>query len=464
MARRARQVCSRVPAAAVAGAVLALAGAAVYVPLRRLPFLADDYPNLLWPWNFIAPASPLFRPLHGALLWAGRAAFGLDAAAWHLGSLALHTGVLALAFALALRWAGWAGRPPLATAALTTALFAADPRAAQAVLWPSACGDLAYAAGFLGACLAWPRRPWLAAGLFLLALLAKEQAIVLPAALAVGEALRLRGGGRPPAWRALAPSLGVAAAFGGFEAVRPAVLRALGDRQPFLPPVTGGYGLVPPGMLLRHVVQYPGLTLFPWVTQAWALGPWWHDLVLAVPAAALAWRWLRLGGLRRAGVLWVLATVLPPVAFAPFDVSDLYLYLPFFGAALAAAEEAVAAVRRGPAAAALLAVAAFAALEVTALGRIRQAWARDGEAFARARAAILARARAEPETGLVLRGLPGADGEVYLWMDTMPYLLQLLAPGFRGGVWLDAPPPPGAGPVVTLTFGPDGRLLAVGRG
>lgn len=453
-----------------APAALLVLSAALYVPLLALPFVADDYPNLLHPWNFVAAASPEFRPLQSVLLVAQRAAFGLVAWRWHLLSLALHLGCVGAAYALALRLAAGRGAPWRATAlaAVAAAVFLLDPRGIQAVVWPSAVGDLGYSLAFLAALLVWCGpgsaaggrggvRPYLCSALYLVALGFKEAAILLPLVLlAAGFTLHPRGLGWRERLGPLLPCLLVGAAFGAFEAVRPGLLRLLGDRAVFVYAVTGGYHLVRGRLLARNALAYPELTLFPWLPQAWALQPQ-HLRLLAGPAGALLLYWWMRGGLRRLGVVWIAATVAPALLFAPYDVSDLYLYLPVLGLGLALAEEVWP---PGPGASPrLLGAAALAALlflEGVGFARLSTAWRRDGAAFSRARATLVAVARAHPTATLLVRGLPAFDGEVYLWMDAFPFVLRLLAPDFQGRVTTR---PAAAGPgALVLSFGPGGRL------
>lgn len=427
---------------------LALLAAAVYVPLLHVPFVADDYANLLYPGNFVAPASPLFRPVETLLLIGLRRAFGLNPLPWHLFGVALHVTAVLLAFT-ALR--SLAGDAPAAAGA---ALFAVAPRAVQAVVWPSALSNLAYSVCVLAGLAHWLAEGrtgrawhlWAAALWYLLGLGSKEAAAVLPVLCVTADLCC----GAPVRARRLVPFALVAALYAAFQLDRPMLLAQLPWHPPFLYAITGGYGFVGWVGLARHLLVYPTLVVLPWVHQTWGYH-WRHDALAALPVYALLVRWLVCGGTRRFGALWLMVTAAPAMLFAPFDVSDLYLYLPALGACLAWAAEVWALIGRGRATAALALAAAVTAAQLLPLIRNETAWRVDTAAFSRARAAILSAAAAHPDATLVLRGLPAFDGEVYLFMDAFPYLTQLLAPGFRGRVLLGRQAPNGA---LVLSFPP----------
>ena len=276
-------------------------------------------------------------------------------------------------------------------------------RISSSSVWPSAIGNLAYALGTLGGVLAWPRRPWLAAGFYLMAPCAKEAAIVLPALLCLlppareGSAGRPAGPGHPVLARLaalrlpLTPLLLVGACFGAFEAVRPHLLLALGDRAPFISAVSGGYHPLGGPLLLRNLVCYRALVFLPWLHQERFLGTWRQWLFVPADAGFIAC-WLLAGGLRRLGMLWILIASAPAALFAPFDISDLYLYLPAVGLALGAGEMASGLLRlpaRRALGSALLVVGLLVA-ECGTLAGTEAAWLRDGALFARERQARVA--------------------------------------------------------------------------
>lgn len=445
--------------------------AVVYLPLLHVPFVADDYANLLYPGNFVAPASPLFRPVETVLFLLLRGAFGGNPLPWHMASVAGQVAAVLLAFTALralhalLQSSETTGTDPGARAAgpaaATTVLWALTPRAVQAVVWPSALSDLAYSICVLAGLAHWlaARRSgrtwhlWAVGFWYAVGLGSKEAAVILPVVCGAADfCLARRTRLRP-----LLPQALVAALYALFQLDRPALLARLPWHPPFLYDVTGGYGFVGWAALARHLLVYPTLTLLPWVHQDWGYH-WRHDVLLAIPVYALLGRWLTCGGARRFGALWLMITAAPAMLFAPFDVSDLYLYLPALGVALALATEAMEFYRRGRTMLALTVAAAVVTAQVLPLVHTEVAWRVDTAAFSRERSAILSAARAHPDATLVLRGLPAFSGEVYLFMDAFPYLMQWLAPGFTGRVLLN---PRTCHTGLVLTFASDGSLAPV---
>jgi len=133
-------------------------------------------------------ADGFYRPLTFISLWLDHRVFGDWPAGYHFQNLILHTlnSLLVARVALAL---GYSGR----IAALATLVFAADPASAEPVLWPGARFDLlaaffgliAVALGLRYVRTGSSRTLFLGAAAFVLALLSKESAFLVPLVLIV---------------------------------------------------------------------------------------------------------------------------------------------------------------------------------------------------------------------------------------------------------------------------------------
>lgn len=202
-----------------AALLAAAAAAAVYGGSLRGGFVYDDFPVIVenpllrsgTPAQFLATdywrraadaGGGLYRPLTMATYAANARLTGLSAPAFRAVNALLHAAVSALAVLLAA--ALGLGAPAAALAGLA---FAVLPVHAEAVAWAVGRAEV-LAAGFSLAawlCLSGPLGPArLAAGaaLFLAALLSKESAAALPAAVAAADLARREGGWRAAAERA----------------------------------------------------------------------------------------------------------------------------------------------------------------------------------------------------------------------------------------------------------------------
>lgn len=417
---------------------LVLAAVLVYLPLQGLPFLADDYLSLERPSVWWSLRSTLFRPLDGLLLAAQRAAFGLHPLPYHLLALGLHAAVVLCAWMLLARLAG------RRTALLATMLFLLYPRSIEAVAWVSAAdNELPYSLGVLLALLLWtsPRpflRRWrgpLVALLYLLALSAKQSAVVLPAAIVLLEAMAWNqgeGGWRGVAARARARLRDLWPVGAVFVAY--ALLEGLQLNLAYHTPGHAQYGLVHPKELLHYIVEYPILGLLPFISAHW-LQPARHAVLLAAPVALLFLRWLRAGGLRRTGALWFAVFSLPTLLFAPFGPSDEYFYLPALGICLAVAEEL--ALLRVPARRRLAMITVFAVMACTFGWQVAW-WREQGSALRTVRGATLAAARSQPGGTVLLVGVGEDPRLTFPLMNALPAMVQVLAPQFRGQVRITA--------------------------
>ena len=200
-----------------AAALLALAVAATYLPLRHNEFVNFDDDRLVLGNRALYDLSPgglgeilsrqLFTPHYKPLVnlsWAAELRlFGRDPGAFHRHNLLLHLLNTLLVLALATRLAP-PGRPSwrrLGAALAVAAIWALHPLKVESVAWASERKDVLFAAFYLGSLLAYlrwvegRRRGSLAASalLALAAMLSKATAITLPAALLLVDlALRRR--------------------------------------------------------------------------------------------------------------------------------------------------------------------------------------------------------------------------------------------------------------------------------
>jgi len=310
----------------------ALAGLIVFHRALNYFFSQDDFlglaragglaPRLIGPWRFLS---------HQAIFDVMRPIAALDAAPYHLVSLAAHATSAALLATLLARRVS----PPAAL--LGAVFFAAHPALFGAVYWFSAIGD-SMALLFALAALLMARRTdhlrWVALPFFALSLLAKESTLLLPALVALDGRLDRATTGAPP--RATtgvilglaAIALAYVAAFaagdafgvrGGLTAAAPYAfgvgahiganaLTYLGWTAAFLHPVVRGFNdAVDP------------------IVHPWAIG------AFVVWLAGLASRRLRRSGWVIGGALWLLFLV--PVLGLMNHTYHYYLYAPLTGAA-----------------------------------------------------------------------------------------------------------------------------------
>jgi hypothetical protein len=313
-----------VPGAAVVAALLAAFLVTQYGYAWRVPFINDDFVLLdatrgaafgsLWVpnsviWLFYRPWS---RELH---YWTLQGLFGPRPAPFHLASFALWLALMGLYWALARRLAGARG------AAVSTAGVAALAAWGLPLVWVAGVQELWMMTLAVGALHAFERgRTGAATALFLLALLSKETAALLPG---VAFVLAWRVRGEPAsraAWRT-APLLAVAAAWG---ALHPLLGGRLWHRAgPVHPPVVPESAA---GVAVRTLLATVNLDRVPRPETGWG-GPLLLGAVGVVCLVGLAaWpllsagaarpRWEGRGvrpgrGLAALGVAWAAAGWLP---------------------------------------------------------------------------------------------------------------------------------------------------------
>ncbi len=404
----------------LAGGITAVA----YLATLRFGFVYDDVPQILknpaiqsWRylpryftshvWAAIYPNSPgnYYRPLFLLWLRLNYVIFATDPFGWHLASVLCHVLATYLVFCLALQLTR-----ARAIAFSAAVLFGVHPAHIENVAWISGVTDPLMACGVLGSCLAFLRwREWrkrsllaLSIGLFAVAMLSKETAVVLPC-LIVALATRLEDtnageNGRPhllAAVREAVPYLLLALVY---VAVRCHALK--GFSHATIPISWPEVFFTLPSVLwfyARHLLFPVRLSEFyalDYVRHFTAHRVLLPLLLLMVLGLAL-YRWIRLLSAQKQVVMFALVLMVMPLlpvldlrSLTPGDiVHDRYLYLPSAGFALLAAISIAALAERVPdrlrtiAPTALTAVAAllFGALTVTQ----QMQWANDIALYAR---------------------------------------------------------------------------------
>jgi protein O-mannosyl-transferase len=336
-------------------AILLACTAAVYFPVRHFQFVNWDDRDMVVENPLLNPANSahlreiwtgphlgLYMPLSYSawwgLAWASNGSG--DAARFHLLNLFLHAAAVSLVFSILLRCV----KNPLAAFA-GAAVFALHPLQVESVAWIAQMNNLLAGALSLAAIrfyLAFAdtsgKQRWIWYGLasiiFLLALLAKPTAVVVPLIVVILDAGIV---GRPInrvirsslLWFGLAVVMSIIArrvqtVAGNDIWHRPLVaLDALGFyfRQIFWP--------------VRLSIDYARTPLRVWMDHLWLADAW-------IPLVGFLVLWLRRRNWRQPIVAAVIsfAAVLPILGLIPFDqqrystVADRYFYLAMLGPAL----------------------------------------------------------------------------------------------------------------------------------
>lgn len=296
-------------------------------------------------WAEVGEASHYYRPLITLTFFLDMQVWGPRPFGFHLTNVLAHVAVTLAVLAVARRAVG----DGLA-AAICALAFALHPVHAESVSFISGRTDVIATLFFLLALLAYDRSRdhgrWLpvacSLGAYLLALLAKEVAITLPAILLLWDRL-VRGDlrDRGALWRAAPRYAAYGAVTGLYVALRVFALGGLVDSS------TGAWGPLLTRTLtaIKIAGWYAWITIVPYPASAFhAISPdpappgftWWLAAAgLAVVSGAAAW------AVRRApaagfGALWFWITLAPSVAvnLLPLPSSimaERFLYLPTVG-------------------------------------------------------------------------------------------------------------------------------------
>ncbi|WP_375761262.1 tetratricopeptide repeat protein [Corallococcus exercitus] len=295
------------------------------------------------------PRHHYYRPLMHVFLFVLRQGFGLQAWAHHLALMLMHASVSALTLWF-LRASLFAKRPAREDAAAWAALagalfFALHPVHTEAVAWVAGAMDVGMALAVLVAVRLWwpvpatPARALAAGGVWLLGLLLKETAVVLPVLLWVMERVwtsaEARGGLLAQVRRFALLGLG----FVAYAGLR---LSALGGA---LPSGHGGRSLLvrvigtlafPADLGGKLVWPVPLSVASPGGLVESAADPRvWVGAVIILAVLALGlWAWRRQQEVMLAGWLWLVVPFLPAMALQARGVdayAERYLYLPSIG-------------------------------------------------------------------------------------------------------------------------------------
>lgn len=349
-----------------------LVTAITYMGTIRFDFVYDDFPQIVYnpflrAWHFVpqffvssvwkqmSPSIPgnYYRPLFLVFMRANYAMFADRPLGWHLVALGLHLGVTWLAYLLVRKLTG-----DFTTAWLAALIFGVHPIHHEVVAWVSATTESLFALMFLLAFLAYLRSRegskilWMtiSCGLYVLALLSKETAIVLPALvfahawIAYGSAENESRPGYAGRFRsAIAPAVLYLPIALVYLLVRNRILYGLGHA--FVPVSIGVWLLTLPSILLFYIKNWflpfrlsESYDLFyqPSLNIAHVLLPL---AILIVVGLAIWFSRNRLGAKSvDYAVAWILIPLLPALdtfVFRPDElVHDRYFYIPSIGAAL----------------------------------------------------------------------------------------------------------------------------------
>lgn len=298
----------------------------------RVPFHLDDWslaasPVLMDPAGWRDVLSPLqTRPLTELTFWA-QLQFTGEPWSFHLVNLLLHLGSVWLAVTVLEGWL------PVWPARIAAAVFAFHPLQTQAVVYVFARATLLAALLALLAAREWQRgRFWRSFGLFVAAMLAKEEVAALPLVLGWAELLKERRSGARAPWLAMIVTT-VAIGLRTIVAVSAIPGSGAGGGSGFSPFEYFSFQGVAILRYLWLVLVPVGMTPDPAVRT----GPWPASLAWGVIAAVMV-----LAGAtardRKAG-FWLLAgllLLLPSSSVFPAEelAADRRMYLPllFLGA------------------------------------------------------------------------------------------------------------------------------------
>lgn len=287
-----------------------------------------------------------YHPLTAASLWLNYAIGKLNPVGYHLSNVLLHTLNTALVYKLAHRII----KSPAAALAASL-LFALHPMHVEAVAWATARKDALSACFMLLALLAWQSRYFhvrpvkshlFALGWFVLAMLSKGTAVVLPAGFLLLDFVHSSKLHKALFLNKL-PSIALSVCFVGIAAFGQQSTGALASVE--LPLSTtvfaSAYNLC--WQLVRFVVPYPLSSLHPWPENVAAALPWYFyaSAALVIIVAVLVVTLRKRQPLLFFAIGWLVAVMLPvsqlfPIGFALS--AERYSYLSHLGLCILAGQ------------------------------------------------------------------------------------------------------------------------------
>jgi tetratricopeptide (TPR) repeat protein len=221
---------------------------------------------------------------------------------------------------------------------LSALLFGVHPLRVESVAWLSGRKDLLFTVFFLGALLGYlqhiktgPKKYyWISLGLFLLSLLAKETAVVLPLVIILYMYLEKGKLSRSSVYKML-PFIGLSLLWGGIAIYSESWSGAIDhERASF----AGAIGTAGYGMIFYLVKLFFPVRLSCYYEVKDLSAGFWIQAVVAVLILAGMWRYTSDKKKGLFGILFFLVTLAPllqilPVGFA--FVCDRYTYLPYLG-------------------------------------------------------------------------------------------------------------------------------------
>jgi tetratricopeptide (TPR) repeat protein len=346
--------------------------AVTYVSTLRFDFVYDDYPQIVFNpfvkawhyvpeyfvssvWKQMAPFAPgnYYRPLFLLLLRVNYSIFANRPLGWHLVSLALHLLVTWQVFVLVRRMTG-----QFTLAWLSAAIFGIHPVHHEVVAWVSGVTESQFAVMFLAAFITYLKSKensktlWMAVScaFYVLALLSKETAIVLPALVFAFEWI-----GYEPAMDTPGPGFGdrLKKAFVSSGVYLPIAILYLLVRNQILMGLGHSWAPIPftdwlltvPSILLLYLRN----CFFPvrlsesydvYYQHGFSFGQVALPMMILIAFAAAVWMLRGRLGAKAVGyaAAWILIPLLPALdtfVFRPDElVHDRYLYIPSIGVAL----------------------------------------------------------------------------------------------------------------------------------
>lgn len=300
-------------------------------------------------WMQQSPLGNYFRPLFLLWLLINHTLFGPHPAFWHVTTVGAHLGATALVYVLALRLSRRQN-----VAAIAALIFGVHPAHVESVAWISGVTDALLALFLIPSFLAFMNyrekrgAKWLgvSVGLYALALLTKETAVVLPALVVVYVLLCPDEPWKKKVTDAVVLALPFALITIPYIFLRASALHGVAHRTVDIPASISLFTL--PSVLwfyVKHLIAPLRLSAFydtPYVTHvSWKyfLAPL-TALIISFALIAVAW-WKSRSPLVAFATAWIFIPLLPVLDLSLLPMGDFihdrYLYLPLVGFALLAA-------------------------------------------------------------------------------------------------------------------------------